>query len=620
MSAQIRDDEPEEVEIPAIRRPADTNARLDAELLRILFNLGDSSKFTIFLGIVVVGLVFVPGYAPAWTLPAVIAVQAIAETLFSLVKKGFRQDADAVAHTSKWAHRYTAITALSGSTWGLAALLWLPQAPLTHQFFFTFVLSVLCTATAVTRATYPPAVFVYTSFVAGPTILLFVLRGDAISIAVCVLALIFLVTLADWTRQVQRSYREAVRLRIQNADLLERMSRAHAAAEQKRREAEQAKAEAQAAAATKSAFLDMLGHEVRAPLASMTRMAAQLGKTALDGSAQGLAKSMETTSRLLSRLFDDMIDFSQMETQTLTLAPRQLDPSDLSRDVLRAMRETASKKSLSLELDLATDVPATMIADPDRLRQVLINLIDNAVKFTDQGGVVLRVARVEGPENTTLLRFSVTDTGPGLSEEMRRQIFETFQRGSQTSPDEAVAGSAGLGLGLPICDRLVHLMGGQLGVDSVPGLGSTFWFLLPQEPGMAADYLASLSPSHGAEPRIWTAPLLDHGMLYEIENGIAGDALTEYLVEGLDKVLVFHRKVCGAKTTRDAEALRESAAELAKAAEDLGLAAIAENAHAIGEALEKGEENAAFADVPRLERKITATWQALAQSYPSLGA
>lgn len=620
MSTQSRDDEPEAVEIPAIRRPADTNARLDAELLRVLFCLGDSSKITIFFGILVVGLVFVPSYAPVWTLPAVIAVQGIAEMLFSRVKNGFRQDAEAVAHTSIWAQRYTAITALSGSTWGLAALLWLPEAPLTHQFFFTFVLSVLCTATAVTRATYPPAVFVYTSFVAGPTILLFILRGDAISVAVSVLALLFFATLAGWTRHVQHSYREAVRLRLQNADLLERMSRAHAATEQKRREAEQAKAEAQAAAATKSAFLEMLGHEVRAPLASMTRMAAQLGKTALDGSAQGLAKSIETTSQLLSRLFDDMLDFSQMESQTLTLALRQLDPSDLARDVVRAMRDTASKKGLSLELDLATDIPAAMTADPDRLRQVLINLIDNAVKFTDQGGVVLRVARVEGPENTTLLRFSVTDTGPGLSEDMRQLIFETFERGPRETTDSAMIHAAGLGLGLPICDRLVHLMGGQIGVDSVPGLGSTFWFLLPQEPGMAAEYLASLNSSRSAEPRVWTAPLLDHGMLYEIENGMAGDALTEYLVEGLDKVLVFHRKVCCAKTTRNAEALRESAAELARAAEDLGLAAIAENAHAIGEALDKGEEKVAFADVPRLERKITATWQALAQSYPNLGA
>ncbi|MGX1197504.1 sensor histidine kinase [Parvibaculum sp. MBR-TMA-1.3b-4.2] len=620
MSAQTRDEEPEAMEIPAIRRPADMTARLNAELLRILFGLGDSSSITVFLGIVVVGLVFVPYYAPIWTLPAVIAVQGVAEMLFSRVKRGFREDAEAVAHTSKWAQRYTAVTALSGSTWGLAAWLWLPHAPLTHQFFFTFVLSVLCTATAVTRATYPPAVFVYTSFVASPTILLFVLRGDAISVAIFVLALLFFATLAGWTRHVQHSYREAVRLKLENADLLERMSRAHAAADQKRREAERAKAEAQAAAATKGAFLDMLGHEVRAPLSSMTRMAAQLGKTALDGSARGLAKSIETTSQLLSRLFDDMLDFSQMETQTLTLAPRQLDPSELSRDVVRAMRDAASKKGLSLELDLATDIPAAMTADPDRLRQVLINLIDNAIKFTDQGGVVLRAARVEGPEDTTLLRFSVTDTGPGLSEDMRQLVFDTFERGPQEKADNAMIHSAGLGLGLPICDRLVHLMGGQIGVDSVPGLGSTFWFLLPQEPGMAAEYLATLNSARSGEQQIWTAPLLDHGMLYEIENGMAGDALTEYLVEGLEKVLVFHRNVCGAKTTRNAEALRESAAELARAAENLGLAAIAENAHAIGEALDKGEEKAAFANVPRLERQITATWHALAQSYPSLGA
>jgi len=109
-------------------------------------------------------------------------------------------------------------------------------------------------------------------------------------------------------------------------------------------------------------------------------------------------------------------------------------------------------------------------------------------------------------------------------------------------------------------------------------------------------------------------------MLYEIERELKGDQLTDYLVAGLDNVLALHRKVCSAKTTRNVEELRASTAELARKAEDLGLAAIAESARSIGDALENGNETAAFADVSRLERKITATWQALAQSYPSLGA
>ena len=619
MNAQSRDAEPDAAEIPAIRRPADTKARIEAELVRIFFGLGDSSSITVFLGILVVGLVFVPTYAAYWTLPLVLAVQGIAETLFFFVKRGFREDEDPVAHARIWAGRYTAITAISGSTWGIAALLWLPHAPLTHQLFYTFVLSVLASATAVSRATHPPAVFVYTTFLCVPTLFLFILRGDTISIAGCILAVLFFVTLSGWTRQVQRSYREAVRLRFENADLLERMSRAHAVTEQKRQEAEEARADAQAASTMKGAFLDMLGHEVRTPLFSMTRMASQLGKEALDGHVRGLAKSIEATSRVLSRLFDDMLDFSQMESRSLTLAPQRLDPSDVSRDVVRAMREEATKKKLSLELDLATDVPPVMIADPDRLRQVLINLIDNAVKFTERGGVVVRVARVEGPDDTTLLRFSVTDTGPGLNEDTRLRIFETFERGEK--PDEpAPIRDAGLGLGLPICDRLVRLMGGQIGVDSVPGLGSTFWFLLPQEPGMAAAYIASLGGVQSETPRKWNAPLLDRDMLYDIENRMPGDELTDYLVAGLEKVLTLHRKVCNAGTMRDTEALRESVSELVEAAEDLGLAAIAERAKGIWTSLETGDEAAAFADVPQLERKITATWQALAQSYPSLGA
>lgn len=603
----------------AMRRTYPIETRIDAEQVKLLMSLGEASRWTIFGGIAVVGLAFYET-APLWTIAAVAAVQLVAQFLFDRVRAGFRDDPEATVNAMRWAHRYALVTIVSGSTWGLGAILWLPGSTFAHEIFYLLVLATLIMATAVSRANYPPAVIYYGLAASLPVTAMLLWRADPLAIATVVLAAMFFATIAGWTRRINEGYREAFRLRFENADLVERMARAHAASEQRRRDSEEAEGRARAAMQAKQEFLDIISHEVRAPLDGLRNMAIYLADEATNDTQMKIAASIEETSQLLRRLIDDMIDFSEIEAHSMELKPRSFSPAELAGSIVRMTRHQAVARGLSLELDKALDLPDHMIADPDRVKQVLTNLIGNAIKFTYQGGVVVRIAALKTPDGETVFRFSVNDTGPGLTPEARKRIFDAFTQGADARDFRFAGKTAGVGLGLPISERLVSMMGGHIGVDSTPGQGSTFWFLLPAEPGAAAAYFAALRAEDRPAQSGRQERLLDLDHLYELEQRIGGQHITDYLVAGLERVIDIHREIEKARTLRDGEKLAKYARDLRLAAADIGLTAVSLVASDIDAALGQGEAEAAMSSVPRLQQKITATWRALAKAYPSLAA
>jgi signal transduction histidine kinase len=601
--------------IGLIRRTPDLATRVAAEQVRLLFDLGEANRYTIYGAIIVVGIAFYQT-APVWMTGVVLAIQIIAQFSFDRVRAGFRADPEAAERAMIWARRYAAVTALSGATWGVGALLWLPTASFAHGFFYALVIAALSMATAMTRATYPPAVFVYTAAACGPALIMLLVSNQPLGTVTVGLAVMFFASIANLSRGVNRSYREAFRLRFENSDLVERMARAHAATEQKRSEAEAAEQRAHAANRSKSEFLDILGHEVRMPLETLASMANHLCDEPLTDRQQNLAQAIGASSMMLRRLFDDMIDFSQMEARTLELKPRSFEPTGVAKGIVRLMRARAAERGLSLELDLAPDTPPRMIGDPDRLRQVLVNLVANAIKFTETGGVILRMQPVSAPELGDGLRFSVLDTGIGLTANARAILFEGFARGE---PGGERGRSAGMGLGLAVADRLVRLMGGQIQVDSAPGQGSTFWFLLPVEGG-AGPAPADTPPTD----REWAPPvperLVDHDYLYELERKRGAERTINHMVAVLTRIDGLRRKIDAAHAEWDAAALAENVGALREAASEIGLIAIADIAHGIGEAIDHGLGDMALHDVPRLRQKIAATGEALTRAFPGLHA
>jgi PAS domain S-box-containing protein len=249
-----------------------------------------------------------------------------------------------------------------------------------------------------------------------------------------------------------------------------------------RKEAELALAEARdaamAASRAKSEFVASMSHEIRTPMNIILGMAEMLGETQISPVQRRYLDGIQSSGRMLSYLLSDLLDFSQIEANRLTLCRQSFAPAAMVRDVCNFMGIAAAKKGLLLDVELAPDLPATLENDPDRVRQVLVNLLWNAVKFTDAGTIAVSAGPWLDAAGRAFVRVSVRDTGPGIAAEALERIFSPF-----TQADSSVHKlHAGTGLGLSISKRLVELMGGSIRVDSVPGAGACFFFTLPAGP------------------------------------------------------------------------------------------------------------------------------------------
>ncbi|QUD87545.1 PAS domain-containing hybrid sensor histidine kinase/response regulator [Phenylobacterium montanum] len=226
--------------------------------------------------------------------------------------------------------------------------------------------------------------------------------------------------------------------------------------------------EAEAAAVAKSEFLANMSHEIRTPLTGIIGFAGLLkGARSLDGEARTYAERISTAGETLLAVVNDILDFSKLEAGQIELDPRPIDPALFVQETIELVQPQAQAKGLELGWRAETPLPAGLMADAPRLRQVLLNLLTNAVKFTDQGGVQVTAAYDAGR-----LRVAVADTGVGIAPDKMDRLFQRFSQVDGSSTRE----HGGTGLGLAISRTLAELMGGAMGVQSRQGEGSTFWF------------------------------------------------------------------------------------------------------------------------------------------------
>ena len=222
----------------------------------------------------------------------------------------------------------------------------------------------------------------------------------------------------------------------------------------------------------KSQFVATMSHEIRTPMNGVIGLNELLLRTELDSRQQGLARGVQAAGQTLLGLINDVLDFSKIESGELVLEVVDFDLRAVFEQTRSILDSTAGDKGIELGVEVSDDLPDRVVGDPMRLGQVLANLMSNAVKFTTEGSVLVRATAEEADSEGVLLRVEVVDTGIGVSPEQTQRLFEPFQQADASTTRTF----GGTGLGLAICHQLVAAMGGDLGVESTPGQGSTFWF------------------------------------------------------------------------------------------------------------------------------------------------
>jgi len=374
----------------------------------------------------------------------------------------------------------------TGAIWGVAAFVFYVPGEIESQTVLILAIAVLNTGGAGVLSTFPPAYFCSLAPCLPALSLRLWLDGGAFQAGMAVVTAILTLALAGHATQIGRLYAQAFALRLKNEGLATRLVR-------QTDDLRAALAFADAANRSKSNFLSTISHELRTPIHTTIGAIRLLSDTALDRMQRRCVDIIAVAGRTLHVTINDILDFAGVDAGQVEPGSSRFRPRQVVEDVVALVMPEASRKGLDLVAMLDGALPEVLVGDESRLRQILLNLIGNAVKFTERGGIVVRgglrppteekPADAKRPEDAMpVLRIEVVDTGIGLSEGQQAVIFEPFVQADPSIRRRF----GGTGLGLAICRRLARLSGGDVGVTSRPGEGSCFWVALPMAPDQPA--------------------------------------------------------------------------------------------------------------------------------------
>ena len=469
----------------------DKKQRLYAEQVRQLYKQAPIGLASIPI-IALIMVILLWAVTPHWILITWYSAVLLAAAPRCLLVVKFSRSSQAPAEADRWRTSFIIGTAISGMVWGTANLFLFPLNSVAHQFLIALMLGGMVAGASGTYSAIMSAFLVYSLPALIPLAIRFFLFADGFSIGVGLVVLVFEFLMIVNAKHVNTAIVSALEMRFENKDLVEELTaeieRAdelnvkYAAEIAQRKRAEEALAQAHDQALEvsrlKSRLLANVSHDLRSPLGSILGFTEMLqeGIYGLLSERQhaAMAEIADSTEQLLS-FVNNLLGQAQIESGKVILNIKPFAPDDLLGAISSTTRVVARSKGLQLIGEVAPGTPVTLPGDFYWLRRIVVNLVGNAVKFTDQGTVKMRVYQAD--ENYWALQ--VSDTGRGIPSEAQSYIFDPFRQADETVTSEH---QTGLGLGLSIVKQLTALMGGEVTLTSEVGQGSTFTVLLPLTP------------------------------------------------------------------------------------------------------------------------------------------